>query len=275
MTVTTMRPPDAVFVQAEPEGPFATARERGGRWAAAGAVLAYSSAGEARLVSADSVSRLALRWTSGVPECSRVFADAWERTYGESGWVGVRPGRVLPWFWLAHDESAGTTIGAGVATGPGAWASWTVDVDGVTLWLDVRSGQRALRPGDREVELATVLWLESGGTPYAAHAELTAAMAPPSPVAVGPVVGSNNWYYAYGHGFDADAVVQDARTIVELAGGHPVPPFAVIDAGWGEGTGSADGGPFDRGKESFRDMAAVADRIRNEGARPASGIAPS
>jgi alpha-galactosidase len=231
-------------------------------------VLAYSSAGEARLLSADAVSRLALRWASGVPERSRVFADAWERTYGESGWAGVHPGRALPWFWLARDESAGTTIGAGVATGPGAWASWTVDVDGVTLWLDVRSGQQALRPGDREVELATVLWLESGGTPYAAHAELTAAMAPPSPVAIGPVVGSNNWYYAYGHGFDADAVVQDARTIVDLAGGHPVPPFAVIDAGWGEGTGSADGGPFDRGKDSFRDMAAVADRIRDEGARP-------
>ena len=116
-------------------------------------------------MSAGAVSRLALRWMSGVPERSRVFADAWERTYGESGWAGVRPDRVLPWFWLAHDESTGTTIGAGVATGPGAWASWTVDVDGVTLWLDVRSGQRALRPGDREVELATVLWLESARHP--------------------------------------------------------------------------------------------------------------
>jgi alpha-galactosidase len=141
-------------------------------------------------------------------------------------------------------------------------------VDGITLWLDVRSGQQALRPGDREVALATVLWLEAGGAPFAAQAELTAAMAPPSPIAVGPVVGSNNWYYAYGQGFDADAVVRDARTIVELAAGHPVQPFAVIDAGWGEGNGSADGGPFDRGKGSFRDMAAVADRIRHAGARP-------
>ena len=268
MTVTTMRSPDAVFIQADPDGSFETASDRGGRWHAGGAVLEYSATGDARLVSADVVSRLALRWALGVPERSRVFADAWERTYGESGWAGVHPDRALPWFWLAHDESAGTTIGAGVATGPGAWASWTVDVDGVTLWLDVRSGQRALQPGDREVELATVLSLESGNTPFAAHAELTAAMAPPSPVAVGPIVGSNNWYYAYGHGFDADAVVQDARTIVELAGGHPVQPFAVIDAGWGEGNGSADGGPFNRGKGSLRDMSAVADRIRNEGARP-------
>ena len=268
MTVTTMRPPDAVFIQAEPDGPFATAADRGGRWQAGGAVLDYSATGDARLASADAVSRLALRWAPGAPERSRVFADAWERTYGDSGWAGVHPDRVLPWFWLAHDESAGTTIGAGVATGPGAWASWTVDVDGVTLWLDVRSGQRGLQPGDREVEVATVRWLESGATPFAAHAELTAAMAPAPPVPIGPVVGSNNWYYAYGHGFDADAVVRDARTIVELAGGHPVQPFTVIDAGWGEGNGSADGGPFDRGKGSFRDMSAVADRIRNEGARP-------
>jgi alpha-galactosidase len=268
MTVTAMRSPDAVFIQADPGGPFERAVDRGGRWQAAAAVLEYSASGDARLVSASAVSRLALRWATGVPERARVFLDAWERTYGDSGWTGPQPHRALPWFWLAHDESAGTTTGAGVATGPGAWASWTVDVDGMTLWLDVRSGQRALEPGDRQVDLATVLWLESGDTPFAAHAELTAAMAPPVPVPVGPVVGSNNWYYAYGHGFDADAVVQDARTIVELAGGHPVRPFAVIDAGWGEGTGSADGGPFERGKESFRDMSGVADRIRNEGARP-------
>ncbi|MFC0680102.1 hypothetical protein ACFFGH_19885 [Lysobacter korlensis] len=266
--MTTMRPPDAVFIQARPDGAFEPAADRGGRWHAGGAVLEYTGTGDARLVAADTVSRLALRWTSGVPERSRVFADAWERTYGDSGWTGIRPDRALPWFWLAHDEFTGTTIGAGVATGPGAWASWTVDVDGVTLWLDARSGQRGLQPGDREVELATVLWLESGSTPFAAQTELTAAMAPQAPVAVGPVVGSNNWYYAYGHGFDADAVVQDARTIVELAGGHPVRPFAVIDAGWGVGDGSADGGPFDRGKGSFRDMSGVADRIRSEGARP-------
>lgn len=268
MTVTPMRPPDAVFMQAEPEASFATASVRGGRWSAGGAVLDYSATGEARLVSTGALSRIALRWASGVPGRSRVFADAWERTYGDSGWSGVHPARALPWFWLAHDEWAGTTIGAGVDTGPGGWASWTVDVDGVTLWLDVRSGQRSFQPGDREVELATVRWLESNNPPFAAHAELTAEMAPTSPVPVGPTVGSNNWYYAYGHGFDAAAVVRDARTIVKLAGGHPVQPFAVIDAGWGEGNGSADGGPFDRGKGSFRHMAAVADRIRNEGARP-------
>src|SRR5688500_6448253 len=100
MTVTTMRSPDAVFIQADPDGQFETASYRGGRWHAGGAVLEYTATGEARLVANAAVSRLALRWATGVPERSRVFADAWERTYGDSGWAGVRPDRAVPWFWL-------------------------------------------------------------------------------------------------------------------------------------------------------------------------------
>ncbi|RMI46232.1 alpha-amylase family protein [Streptomyces triticirhizae] len=83
----------------------------------------------------------------------------------------------------------------------------------------------------------------------------------------GPLVGANNWYYAYGHGFDADAVVGDARIVSRPAGDHPVRPFSVIDAGWTPGGGTG-GGPWDRGLGSFADVAEVASRIRAEGARP-------
>lgn len=47
-----------------------------------------------------------------------------------------------------------------------------------------------------------------------------------------PVFGANNWYYAYGVGFDADAVTRDAAVVSKLTGEGDIRPFSVIDAGW-------------------------------------------
>jgi alpha-galactosidase len=270
--------PDAAFVQIGPTDEFQAAKAgsaehmEDAQWERAGCRIGWTSdGGSARLTlaAAGPVSRLALRWKTGVAEGARVFGDAWERTYGDATWDGIVPHRVLPWLWLALDADTHRTIGAGVRTGPGAWCSWTVDVDGITFWADVRSGIRPVQLGDRKLFVADLVWAESADRPYAALTELTAALAPESgPRKTGPVVGANNWYYAYGHGFDADAVVGDARTIVRLADGHPVAPYSVIDAGWGVGDSSCDGGPWATGKGSFTDMRTVADRIVAEGARP-------
>lgn len=274
MALTPTPPPDAVFVQAGPTDAFTEALTGAtGEWSAGGARVGWTEVGsgsQLRLTATKPVSRLALRWRRGVAEQARVFGDAWERSYGDVSWDGVLPHRVLPWLWLAWDAATDQVRGAGVRTGAGAWCSWTVDVDGVTFWADVRSGSRPVELGGRELMVADIVAVESGERPYAVLDELTAALAPSVSVAAatGPIVGANNWYYAYGHGFDADAVVGDARTIVRIAGGHPVAPFSVIDAGWGLGDTSCDGGPWDTGKGSFADMRAVAERIRAEGARP-------
>ncbi len=252
-----MREPDAYFVQLATNGAFVPA-------SATGARVRYEN-GRLTIASVTAIARVAVRWNSGVPFTSLVFGDEWERTYGDTVWEGIRPHRALPWYWLAASD--GGVTGAGVKTGPGAWCSWTVDVDGITLWADVRSGTEPLELGDRELLIAELVSLESSEVPYRALEELVAALAP-TPIATGPIVGSNNWYYAYGQGFDADAVVSDARMIVRLADGHSIAPFGVIDAGWGVGDGSCEGGPWDRGKDSFANMTGVAERIAAEGARP-------
>jgi alpha-galactosidase len=88
------------------------------------------------------------------------------------------------------------------------------------------------------------------------------------------VVGANNWYYAYGENFDEKAVLQDATTIVELADGHPVKPFSVVDDGWYPG-GNASGGPWDIGTPGvFDDLAGTAASIKAIGARPGLWFRP-
>ncbi|MFE9750979.1 hypothetical protein ACFYOT_39255 [Saccharothrix saharensis] len=270
-----MSAPDAVFVQSLPTGAFEPTVRVGATWTGHGVRVSLEEPSHwtSVRVAADGqpLSRVALRWHTGIPDRSRVLGDAWERSYGDLAWQGIVPHRVLPWYWLAHDDRTNRTIGAGVRTRPAAWCSWTVDTDGVTLWADVRSGQQPVRLGDRELELAQLVWLDCQAGPYGAHRELVVGLATDR-VPTGPIVGANNWYYAYGHGFDADAVVQDAHIVSRLAGDHPVRPFSVIDAGWV--ADGVDGGPWDRGKGSFEDMAQVASRIRAEGARPGLWFRP-
>lgn len=220
----------------------------------------------------DGVSRVALRWAAPAPAGVRVLGDAWERSYGELGWTPLVPDRALPWTVLLHDAARGTTRALGTEVRGAALACWTADPDGTTLWLDLRSGGEPVCPGDRAVTAAVVREV-AGGDPLQTQRTLARLqcrdpLAPPT-----PLVGANNWYYAYGRGFGLDAVVRDARTVSDLAGDHPVRPYGVVDDGWSVG-GVADGreasgGPWDRGRpQTFPAMAEAAAAIAAQGARP-------
>jgi alpha-galactosidase len=231
-------------------------------------------------VAAERVSRVALRWRRALPPGVRVLGDAWERSYGDLAWQGLVPERPLPWSVLLHDPRTGSTEGLGVQVRGAALAFWTADPDGLTLWLDLRSGGMPVELAGGVVTAAEVVAVlsEGGAGPGGgsaltaqrelAHLQCTDPLLPPT-----PLVGANNWYYAYGLGFGLDAVVRDARTVSDLAGDHPVRPFAVVDDGWSAG-GVADGrrasgGPWDAGRTStFPDMAEAAATVRAQGARP-------
>lgn len=223
------------------------------------------------------LSRVHLRWRRALPADALILGDAWERTYGDTCWQPLRPDVAHPWMVLAHSPAAGSTWGAGVDVRAGSFAFWTVDDGGVSLWLDVRAGSDAVLLGDRQLTAAVVRFLD-GGDPFTVQGALATALCR-DPRPTGPLVGANNWYYAYGRGFDADAVVRDARTIADLVGDHPVRPFGVVDDGWSiDGTADglpASGGPWDVGRHrEFPDMAEVAARIAAEGVRPGIWFRP-
>ena len=281
MPVTTPEPPASVHLSAE-DGPLRRATPLpGGRFEAAGAQVTARPATDGpglrvtARAGAAGLSRVVLRWPGGVAPAALVLGDAWERSYGDLQWRHLQPERVLPWYWLAHEPGSERTTGMGVRTRPGALCSWTVDEAGVSLWLDLRAGGQPVLPGDREIQAATVLALDSPQRPFAALGELCAAMSPDPLLPGTPVVGCNNWYYAYGRGFGPEAVLRDARTLVEYADGHRVRPFCVIDDGWTEGGGTAPGGPWDRGLPGvFDDMPGLAAAIAATGARPGLWFRP-
>ena len=111
---------------------------------------------------------------------------------------------------------------AGVKTQPATLCFWTVDGAGVSLWLDFRNGGGPARPGDRELAAATIVTLATPKTesPHAALTRFCRMMCPSPRLAATPICGNNNWYYACGQNFDADAMRRDAAFLGELAGDH-------------------------------------------------------
>lgn len=225
------------------------------------------------LRSAGEVGRVQLRWPFPLPPGAPVLGDAWERTYGTQGWRSD-PDEIRPWYFLAR--AGDRTVGVGVRVRPGAFCAWQVGDGELTLHLNVRNGGSPVLLGDRELEAATLVAVagESGESAWTVHQRLCAALCP-DPLPGRPLVGANNWYYAYGKDFGPDNVINDARTIVELADGHPVRPYSVVDAGWSVG-GGAPGGPWTHGIPGlFDDMPGLATAIREVGAEPGIWFRPA
>jgi hypothetical protein len=98
--------------------------------------------------------RVVLRWETNFPGDTIFLGDAWERSYDDLQWRFLKPERIMPWSFAAHQEASGRTFTVGVKTQPTALCFWTVDVVGIFLWLDFRNGGA---PGGGE----TLDWLHT------------------------------------------------------------------------------------------------------------------
>ena len=241
--------------------------------------LSSTTAGQEIRVSCPTgpLSRVVLRWETIFPGDTLFLGDHWERSYGDLQWRFLQPERIMPWYFAAHQAASGRTFMAGVKTQPAAFCFWTVDAAGISLWLDFRNGGGPSRPGDRELVAATIVSLATTKmeTPFAALTRFCRLLCPTPRLAANPVCGNNNWYYAYGRNFDADAMRRDAAFLAELAAGHKNRPYCVIDAGWTPGS-VCPGGPWTAGDaKRFPDMPGLAADMKKLGVRPGIWMRPT
>jgi alpha-galactosidase len=208
-----------------------------------------------------------LRWRGATIAGTRFLGDAWERAYGDLEWVAMAPNRVMPWYFAATNHLA--THGYGVKTQTSAICFWQIDSDGISLWLDLRCGDRGVQLGDRALEAAVVVAREGkpGESSFTATRELCRLMCEKPRNPATPIYGGNNWYYAYGEGFGAAEMVRDAEVMASLVPAAELNrPFMVIDMGWADTSDGA--GPATRTKANFPDMPGLAAKMKSVGARP-------
>ena len=272
--------PTRVLVDHEGSRLMAASRQ-GARFTTDRAVVNFVSTAEGTAVRvtcpAGPLSRIVLRWETTFPEDTLYLGDHWERSYGDLQWRFLQPNRIMPWYFAAHHAASGRTFMAGVKTQPTALCFWTVDAAGISLWLDFRNGGSPSLPGDREIAAATVVSLAAATdeTPFAALTRFCRVMCSAPRLPAAPICGNNNWYYAYGRNFDADAMRRDAAFLADLASGHANRPYCVIDAGWTPGS-DCPGGPWTAGDaKTFPDMPGLAADMKKIGVRPGIWMRPT
>lgn len=264
--IDALRPPDMVAARTS-AGVMLPLVRGGGTWTASGLAVhgeVGHAAGGARLPitvesTRDDLTYLKLRWQWRIGDDPLILGDAWERGYGDLRWQGLVSERVLPWYFaLRH---AGRITCFGVETQPSAFCFWQCDADGISLWLDVRNGGEPAQLSGRHLAACTVVMMDGAlARPVEAQLQAFCSNLCPSPrLPKGPIVGSNDWNYAYGKN-TAAGILRDARLMADLApSGYR--PFVVIDDGWQD-------------PKRFPDLAGLAGQIRSAGARPGIWIRP-
>lgn len=220
------------------------------------------------------ISFLKLRWNIDLPESALVCGDAWERTYGDVRWQHPDPAKIMPWYFSAFDGEKLHCFGVKVR--PAAFALWTCDPCGITLWLDVRCGTEPVMLKQRELEVATVVGMSRATTrPRVAELhDFCRQMCTDALLPSHPVYGTNNWYYAYGQS-SAAQLLQDAEYLAKLTVGLGNRPYLVIDDGWEFKYGNGyNGGPWNQAKPEYGDMRELADRIRQRDLHPGIWMRP-
>lgn len=217
--------------------------------------------------------RLQLRWRVDVPAHLLFLGDAWERTYGDAAWRTMVPERPLPWYLLAHDGAV--TDGLGVATGAGTLACWQLDERGVSLWLDCANGGRGVRLGERTLAACTIVGRAGipGESAFEAAHAFARRLCPAPRLPAGPIIGGNDWYYAYGHSSGA-SILRDAALLAELCPAGDLRPFQIVDGGWARhDVGGCEGGPW-QPNARFPALPRLAEDIRARGCRPGIWVRP-
>ncbi len=217
--------------------------------------------------------RVCLSWPLKLPAETRVLGDAWERGYGDLQWESPRAGRFHPWYLLFHLD--GLTHGAGVMTGCDTLCCWEADGDILTLHMNLENGTCPTLAQGRTLTLCHVRIRRgpAGESPMEAGRAFCRMLCPRPRLPREPVLGINNWYYAYGNA-RSEEILRDADFFASLAP-HGLSAYAVIDDGWQiMHDPSYNGGPWHQGNSAFPDMHALALALRERGMRPGLWFRP-
>ncbi len=211
----------------------------------------------------DRVKFIELEWNFKSDNDILVLGDAWERSYGELGFINLSENnRVMPWYFIATDKEKCFCFG--VKTQPNAFISFTYTVYGIKALIDCRNGGCGVELNGRKLHLATFVYKKyNSDDVYCCLNDYCKTLCDNPILPKERVYGGNNWYYAYGKS-SYDEIVSDTKVQVDLAKGIDNKPFEVIDDCWQINSCEGPWIP----NEKFGDMKKLADEIKEIGARP-------
>ena len=214
------------------------------------------------------VQYLKLRFSADLTGVEKVLGDQWERSGIDAyiEWRSVMANRVMPWYCVIRGGEQ--TACYGVKTGANCFAFWQVDTHGVTLFLNLKSGEDGTDIREPLVVCEVVEAFAENEDSFTVVQSFCKRMCDRPILPKQPIFGFNNWYWAYGD-ITAKEVRQEATCLSQLCKGTKHKPFLVIDDGWQycrtlfQGY---NGGPW-LANAGFGDMQKLAEEIDRQGAK--------
>lgn len=204
-----------------------------------------------------------LHWNKESDSDTLVLGDAWERSYGDLGFLKLsQNNRYMPWYFIATDKIHCFCFG--VKTGCNSFVSFRYDINGITALIDCRNGGNGVHLNGRKLHLATFIYEKyNNGNVFVNLKDYCKKLCDNPILPKERIYGGNNWYYAYGKS-SYKQIISDAKLQVALADGIDNKPFQVIDDCWQI---HSCAGPWVPNRK-FKDMKKLAEEIKCIGARP-------
>lgn len=178
------------------------------------------------------IKYLKLRFRGELNFVDKVMGDQWERSGLKAfiEWRSVMAHRVLPWFcYLIGD---GVTACYGVKVQPNALCYFQVDTHGITLFVNLCSGNEGVDLKEPIVACEVVELIgEKGEDSYDVAKKFSKLMSPNPVLPKTPVYGVLDWYWAYGNTSE-ETVLNEADELVSMCKGFKNPPYVIVDDGW-------------------------------------------
>ena len=221
------------------------------------------------------IKYLKLRFSADLSFVDKVLGDQWERSgvnaYIE--WRSVMANRVLPWYCVL--KGGEKTACYGVKTGANCFAFWQADTRGITLFLNLKSGEAGTDIKEPLLACELVETFAENEDCFVTVKKFCARMCDTPILPAQPIFGVNNWYWAYGD-ITRETVKQEAESLSQLCQGTKNKPFLVIDDGWQSQRNPSslyNGGPW-TANDDFADMQSLAEEIAGRGAESGLWIRP-
>lgn len=178
------------------------------------------------------IKYLKLRFRGELNFVEKVMGDQWERSGLKAfiEWRSIMAHRVLPWFcYLIGDN---TTACYGVKVQPNAMCYFQVDTHGISLIVNLCSGNEGVDLKEPIVACEVVELIgKKGQDCYEVASNFAKLMCENPVLPKTPVYGILDWYWAYGNTSEK-TVLEETEKLVELCKGNKNPPYVIIDDGW-------------------------------------------
>lgn len=221
------------------------------------------------------VKRIQIEWCSKISPETLVLGDAFERSYADLGFNSVNEFKLYHWYVLLKESGQNRMYGVKIQ--PNALCSFKVYPDSIDLIIDVRSGTNAINVSERDLNCCTVVTkVDKGIDAFDSLRDFCKVMANNYPVNEETYIGSNDWYYAYGHN-SHELVVKNAEFMKMICRDIDYNPWVVIDDGWQidhDPEHGYNGGPWRDTNQTFEDMTSCVSKMLEIGVRPGLWFRP-